>query len=128
MADKPTEAEMEILSILWALKKATVREIHEKLAVKKDTGYTTTLKLLQLMLTKGLVNRDDQNRSHIYYPAIDQASTQQHMVKNLIWTSFGGSYQKLVLQALGQSKPSKEEIDEIRDFLDSLEEGNHGNL
>jgi BlaI family transcriptional regulator, penicillinase repressor len=121
MQTKPTESELEILSLLWSMKKATVREIHEKLAETKDTGYTTTLKIMQIMHTKGMLKRDEQNRTHIYYPAFDKKDTQKNLVSNFMATAFGGSAKNLVMQALGQGNPSKEELDEIRAFLDQLE-------
>lgn len=118
---KPTEAELEILSLLWEMKEASVRQIHERLAETKDTGYTTTLKIMQIMHAKGMVTRDEENRTHIYRPAIKQGETQQSLVKNLMATAFGGSAKSLVMQALGQENPSKAEIEEIRAFLDQLE-------
>lgn len=118
---KPTEAELEILSLLWELKEASVRQIHERLSETKDTGYTTTLKIMQIMYAKGMVSRDEENRSHIYKPATNQKETQKSLLKNLVTTAFGGSAQKLVMQALGQENPSKVELDEIRAFLDQLE-------
>jgi len=119
---KPTESELEILALLWELKEASVRQIHERLAETKDTGYTTTLKIMQIMHGKGLVSRDEQNRSHIYRPATNQKETQNSLLKNLVNTAFGGSAQNLVMQALGQENPSKQELDEIRAFLDQLEQ------
>ncbi|TVP51019.1 MAG: BlaI/MecI/CopY family transcriptional regulator [Mongoliibacter sp.] len=121
MQTKPTESELEILALLWELKKATVREIHERLSSNKDTGYTTTLKLMQIMHVKGLVNRDEKSRTHIYTPAIDEKVTQKGLVNNFMHAAFGGSAKNLVMQALGQGNPSKEEINEIRAFLDQLE-------
>ncbi len=118
---KPTEAELEILSLLWELKEASVRQIHERLSETKDTGYTTTLKIMQIMHAKGMVSRDEENRSHIYKPATNQKETQKSLLKNLVTTAFGGSAQKLVMQALGQENPSKEDLNEIRAFLDQLE-------
>lgn len=118
---KPTEAELEILSLLWELKEASVRQIHERLAETKDTGYTTTLKIMQIMHAKGMVSRDEENRSHIYRPATNQKETQKSLLKNLVTTAFGGSAQRLVMQALGQENPSKEDLNEIRAFLDQLE-------
>ncbi|MDN3205291.1 BlaI/MecI/CopY family transcriptional regulator [Algoriphagus sediminis] len=122
MMTKPTESELEILSILWEMKEASVRQVHEKLALSKETGYTTTLKIMQIMHAKGLVSRDESSRSHIYSPATNKKETQSSLLKNLMNTAFGGSAQHLVMQALGQEKPSKEELDEIRAFLDQLEE------
>lgn len=121
MNSKPTESELEILSLLWQMKKATVREIHEKLAETKDTGYTTTLKIMQIMHSKGILGRDEQNRTHVYFPLIEEKATQKHLVNNFLATAFGGSAKNLVMQALGQGNPSKEELDEIRAFLDQLE-------
>ena len=118
---KPTDSELEILAVLWRLKKASVRQIHEMLSATKDTGYTTTLKLLQIMHGKGLVKRDEQNRSHIYTAAITEKDTQKTLLKGFLSTAFGGSAKNLVMQALGQGKPSTEEINEIRAFLDQLE-------
>ena len=124
MISKPTESELEILSILWKLKKASVRAIHEQISETKETGYTTTLKLLQIMLAKGLVKRDEKNRSHIYSPALTEKDTQKSLLKGFMSTAFGGSAKNLVMQALGQGNPSHEEINEIRKFLDQLEKEN----
>ncbi len=119
---KPTESELEILSILWEMKTASVRQIHERLSKTKDTGYTTTLKTLQIMYSKKMVSRNEANRTHIYSPSTNQKETQKSLLNNLVTTAFGGSAQKLVMQALGQEKPSKEDLDEIRAFLDQLED------
>jgi BlaI family penicillinase repressor len=118
---RPTEAELEILALLWEMKEASVRQIHERLAETKETGYTTTLKIMQIMHAKGMVTRDEESRSHIYRPATNQKETQKSLLKNLMSTAFGGSSKNLVMQALGQDSPSKDEIDEIRAFLDQLE-------
>ena len=119
--NKPTESELEILSLLWEMKEASVRQVHERLAEIKDTGYTTTLKTMQNMHAKGMVNRNEEQRTHVYFPVTNQKETQKSLLKNLVTTAFGGSAQKLVLQALGEENPSKEELDEIRAFLDQLE-------
>ena len=124
MKVKPTDSELEILAVLWQLKQASVRQIHEKLSETKDTGYTTTLKLLQIMYTKGLGKRDEKNRSHIYMAAITEKDTQKFLLKGFMSAAFGGSTKNLVMQALGQGKPSTEEIKEIRAFLDRLEKEN----
>lgn len=118
---KPTESELEILSLLWEMKEASVRQVHERLAEIKDTGYTTTLKTMQNMHAKGMVERNEEQRTHVYCPITNQKETQKSLLKNLVTTAFGGSAQKLVLQALGEENPSKEELDEIRAFLDQLE-------
>lgn len=117
---KPTEGEMEILQVLWAKGNCTVREVHEALD-KKDSGYTTTLKLMQIMHEKGLVDRDTSSKTHIYRALINQETTQQHLVKKMIDNVFNGSAARLVMQALGNKSASKEEIDLIKAYLDKLE-------
>ena len=119
--DKPTAAELEILAILWEKEQVSVRQVHEELSLTKETGYTTTLKTMQNMHAKGLLARNEEKRSHIYSALISQEDTQQSLVRNFIGKAFGGSAKKLVMQALGQSEPSKEEIKEIRAFLDKIE-------
>lgn len=118
---KPTEAELEVLAILWELKEASVRQVHERLAQTKETGYTTTLKIMQIMHAKGMVSRDEKSRKHLYRATVKQGDTQKSLLKNLMSSAFGGSSKALVMQALGQDNPSKEELDEIRAFLDQLE-------
>jgi BlaI family penicillinase repressor len=117
---KPTESELEILQILWNKEKATVREVHEELSKTKDSGYTTTLKLLQIMFEKGLVKRDDSNKTHIYEPAVSKQRTQKQFLDKMINTLFAGSSAQLVLHALGNQKASKDELDEIQKYLDNL--------
>lgn len=117
---KPTESELEILQVLWDKGEATVREVHEELAKSKDVGYTTALKLLQIMFEKGLVTRDDSAKSHIYRPAVTREKTQKQLVGKMIDTLFAGSPGQLVMQALGNHNASKEELDEIQRLLDSL--------
>ncbi len=121
MKAKPTESELEILQIIWQKGSATVRDVHEILANSKDTGYTTTLKQMQIMHAKGLLNRNEDSRTHIYSAGIDEKATQKSLLKNFVATAFGGSSKNLVMQALGQGTPSKEELDEIRAFLDQIE-------
>ena len=117
---KPTESELEILQVLWQKGKATVREVHEELSRTKDSGYTTTLKLMQIMFEKGIVIRDDSNKTHIYQPNVTREKTQRHMVGMMIDTLFSGSSAQLVMQALGNSKASKQELDDIQRMLDDL--------
>lgn len=119
---KPTESELEILQILWRKGTATVRDVHEELAQVKDVGYTTTLKLMQIMNEKGIVKRDDSIRTHIYQAAVNKEKTQQHLVSKMINNLFGGSPTQLVIQALGDetNKASAEEIAKIQALLDSL--------
>ena len=117
---KPTESELEILKILWNKETATVRDVHLELSKTKDSGYTTTLKLMQIMFEKGLVKRDDRNKTHIYEPAISKQKTQKQFLDKMINTLFAGSSTQLVLQALGNQKSSKEELEEIQKYLDDL--------
>ncbi|HUM97979.1 MAG TPA: BlaI/MecI/CopY family transcriptional regulator [Chitinophagaceae bacterium] len=121
-AIKPTESELEILQVLWKNGTATVREVHEVLSKTKDVGYTTTLKLMQIMHEKGIVKRDDSMKTHIYQPAINKEKTQKHLLNKMIDNLFGGSPTQLVIQALGnnQHKASPEELDKIQTLLDSL--------
>ena len=115
---KATEAELEILNILWAQGPATVKDVHERLALTKDTGYTTTLKLMQNMLEKKLVSRDAAAKKHIYTAIVNKEQTQVQMVQKLIETMFNGSAMQLISQALGNHKASKAELDMIREYLD----------
>ncbi|HEX8314460.1 MAG TPA: BlaI/MecI/CopY family transcriptional regulator [Flavisolibacter sp.] len=119
---KPTESELEILQILWQNGTATVRDVHEELAKTKDVGYTTTLKLMQIMHDKGLVKRDETMRTHIYQPAVNKERTQKHLLDKMIDSLFGGSSTQLVLQALGsgEQKVSAEELAQIQSLLDNL--------
>ena len=118
---KPTESELEILQILWERGLATVREVHEELAKTKDAGYTTTLKLMQIMNEKGLVRRDDSMRTHVYQAAVNKEKTQKHLLNKMIDSLFGGSPTQLVIQALGNNhKASPEEIEKIQRLLDNL--------
>jgi BlaI family penicillinase repressor len=117
---KPTESELEILQVLWEKQKATVREVHEILAASKDVGYTTTLKLMQIMFEKGLVRRDESSKTHIYEPLASREKTQKQLVSRMIDTLFQGSPAQLVMQALGQHKTSAGELEEIQRLLDNL--------
>jgi BlaI family transcriptional regulator, penicillinase repressor len=117
---KPTESELEILQILWTKGLATVREVHEELAMMKDVGYTTTLKLMQIMHEKGLVKRDESMRTHVYQPAVNKEKTQKHLLGKMIDSLFGGSSTQMVLQALGEHKANPEELAQIQALLDNL--------
>ena len=119
---KPTESELEILQILWQRGLATVREVHEELSQLKDVGYTTTLKLMQIMHEKGLVKRDESMRTHVYQAAVNKEKTQKHLLNKMIDSLFGGSSTQLVLQALGNSdgKASAEELEQIQMLLNNL--------
>lgn len=117
---KPTESELEILQILWEKGEGTVRDVHEILELRKEAGYTSTLKLMQIMHEKGLVARDTSSRTHVYRPLVNQQKTQQHLVKKMIDNVFNGSASRLVMQALGNHSASEEEIDKIKAYLDEL--------
>jgi predicted transcriptional regulator len=117
---KPTESELEILQVLWEKGTASVREVHEELARLKDVGYTTTLKLMQIMYEKGLVKRDATFKTHIYEAQVSKDKTQKHLLNKMIDSLFGGSPTQLVLQALGNHKASDEELEEIQQLLNNL--------
>lgn len=116
---KPTESELEILQVLWEKKTASVRDVHEELSKTKDAGYTTTLKLMQIMYEKGLVKRDSTLKTH-FYQAATSRETQKHLLGKMIDTLFGGSPTQLVMQALGNHKASPEELEEIQKMIDNL--------
>jgi predicted transcriptional regulator len=115
----PTEAELEILNILWAQGPSTVRDVHTLIA--KDTGYTTVLKQMQVMVEKGLLKRSERFRSHVYEAGVAKEQTQQRLARNLLQRAFDGSAKNLVLGALSAQKVSAEELAEIREMLDSFE-------
>ena len=118
---KPTESELEILQVLWQRGLATVREVHEELSKTKDVGYTTTLKLMQIMHEKGIVKRDESVRTHVYQSAVNKERTQKHLLSKMIDSLFGGSSTQLVLQALGnEQKVSEEELEQIQNLLNNL--------
>jgi len=120
---RPTDAELEILRVLWNLGPSTVRQVHDELSQHRDVGYTTMLKLMQIMASKGLLLRDESERSHVYRARVKETVTQKQLVKDLVARAFGGSTEKLVMQALSSKKASAREIDDIRKLLDKLEGG-----
>ncbi|MDJ1478905.1 BlaI/MecI/CopY family transcriptional regulator [Cytophagaceae bacterium YF14B1] len=117
---KPTEAELEILQILWQKEQATVRDVHEQLTLSKESVYTTTLKIMQIMAEKGLVTRNEENRTHIYMAAVREEDIQKTLLDKFIDTTFRGSAMKLVMQALGNNKTSSEELAEIQRLLEQM--------
>jgi len=117
---KPTEAELTLLNILWKIGPATVRQVHDTISKTQKTGYTTVLKILQIMHGKTLVIRDESNRAHVYAPSNSETYTQSSLLKDLASKAFGGSTSKLVMRALDEST-SKEEIADIRQLLNELE-------
>jgi predicted transcriptional regulator len=122
---EPTESEVEILQILWQKGSATVREVHEVLETRKDVGYTTTLKLMQIMVEKGIVDRDTSKRIHIYKPLIPQSSVENNLINKLRQKIFRGSASRLVIGALSSEPVTEEELEEIKEFLDSYTKDNH---
>jgi len=117
---KPTVAELEILRVLWQQAPSTVREVHE--ALGEGGGYTTTLKLLQVMHSKGLVERDDTARAHVYRPAVTKERTQKRFLHDIVNRVFDGSSSQLVLHALGSQRSTREELRAIRDLLNKLDQ------
>jgi BlaI family transcriptional regulator, penicillinase repressor len=111
---------MEILQVIWEKGQATVRDVHELLLAHKDIGYTTTLKLMQIMFEKGLLVRDDSSRTHIYKPVLTQERAQKHMINRMITTLFSGSPADLVLQVLGNHKTSEAELKKIETLLNEI--------
>jgi predicted transcriptional regulator len=118
---KPTDAELALLRVLWQRGPCTVREVWEQLSTTQQTGYTTVLKTLQIMLVKGLVERDEAVRSHVYRPAIGQEQTQRQFVGHLLDRVFAGSARKLVMQALSVKEASPAELAAIRELIEKLE-------
>jgi predicted transcriptional regulator len=120
---KPTDAELAILQVLWKRGPSTVRQVTEELNRSRPTGYTTVLKLMQIMTEKGLVKRDESQQAHIYESTCSEQQTQRQLVTYLLDRAFGGSGTKLVMQALSGRQTSAEELAQIRELLDALEEG-----
>jgi BlaI family transcriptional regulator, penicillinase repressor len=120
---RPTDAELEILRVLWSIGPSTVRQVHDELSQKRNVGYTTMLKLMQIMTDKGLLLRNESQRSHVYRARQKEAVTQKQLVKDFVSRAFGGSTEKLVMQALSSKKATTQEIADIRKLLDEMEGG-----
>lgn len=118
---RPTESELEILQILWEYGPSSVRFVNEKLNEEREVGYTTTLKLMQIMADKGLARRNTESRTHIYEAAAGEADTQQRLLNRFLDRAFKGSAMKMVMQALGNHKASPEELDEIKALIQRIE-------
>jgi BlaI family penicillinase repressor len=116
---KPTDAELAILRVLWERGPSTVRQVHELVARDRPAAYTTALKLLQIMTEKGLVDRDERERTHIYRARLSEEQTQRQLVRDLLDRAFGGSASKLVMQALATRRASADELREIRKAIDA---------
>jgi len=122
----PTEAEIEVLQVLWSRGPSTVREVHETLQADRQTSMTTTLKILQVMLKKGLVTREEERRPHKYTPTAPEEETQLQLLDNLIQRAFGGSARKMLVQAVRGTRLSREELREIRKLIESLRKKQEG--
>ncbi|UCG27129.1 MAG: BlaI/MecI/CopY family transcriptional regulator [Bacteroidales bacterium] len=125
---KPTEAELEILQVLWENGPSTVRFVNERLSMKKRVGYTTTLKIMQIMTDKNLVRRNEDGRSHIYRAVMEREETQGLLLDRFLHSTFGGSAMKLVVQALGNHKPSKDELEQIKELIKQIEGGSENGI
>jgi predicted transcriptional regulator len=123
MPPRPTDAELAILRVLWTRGPSTVRQVLDALAEERGTGYTTALKLLQIMTDKGLVARDESDRTHVYEARFSETDTQRQLVDDLLARAFGGSAMQLVMSALSNRKTTKAELSEIRRLLDEQERG-----
>lgn len=121
---KPTDSELEILQLLWELGPSTVRAVNERLNERRDVGYTTTLKLLQIMFEKGIVSRKEDGRTHTYTAAITETDTQTVLLQEFVDQTFRGSAMKMVMQALGNHDASTEELDEIKALIAQMEQQN----
>jgi len=120
---RPTDSELSILRVLWQLGPSTVRRVQEELLRSQPTGYTTVLKLMQIMTEKGLVTRDESERAHVYHPRYSEQNTQRQLVADLLDRAFDGNASQLVMQALSSKPTSAQEVTAIRRLLDSLEGG-----
>jgi len=118
---RPTDRELTILRILWDNGPSTVRQVNEAMSEDGQTGYTTTLKLMQIMTEKGLLNRDDSQFKHVYRPAMTEEKTQKQLVGDLLDKAFSGSAEKLVMRALSAKKVSNKELKRIKNLLDNIE-------
>ena len=119
---EPTRSELEILQVLWNLGPSTVRVVNDQLNKEhREVNYTSTLKLMQIMTEKGILKRDESNMKHIYGPAEEEHKTKSHLLEKFVNTMYNGSHSRLMMQLLGNAKPSKKELQEIKAFLKNLE-------
>jgi predicted transcriptional regulator len=119
--NNPTEAELEILQLLWQFGPSTVKFINEKQNEEKDVGYTTTLKVMQIMAEKNMLTVNKESRQHVYTPTLDENETKGKLLDGFLKKTFSGSAMKMVMQALGNHNPSKEELDEIKNLIEEIE-------
>ncbi len=125
---KPTESELEILQLLWEYGPLKVRQVNDLLNKHRSVGYTTTLKIMQIMADKGLLSRDTDHRSHVYAPTLPSKEVQSTILDHILKTVFKGSRSNLVIQALGNHSASREELEEIRVLIDKMKAEEDGNL
>ncbi len=118
---RPTDSELEILHVLWKNGPRTVRQVNDELGQQREIGYTTTLKLMQIMHEKGLLTRSEEAKSHVYTAALGEQEAQESMIDRFLETTFRGSASQLVMQVLGRHKASSDELDEIKKLLNNLE-------
>lgn len=123
MKIKPTEGELEVLALIWQQGALTVRQVHDQIRKNRDIGYTTTLKIMQIMFEKKMLSRKVQGKGHLYEVVESQNKTKDGLVSKMVQNVFHGSAKDLVMQALGAAKTTKQELDEIRLYLDKLEKG-----
>lgn len=120
----PTESELEILQILWEFGPSSVRFINDKQNEKKEVGYTTTLKIMQIMVDKKILDVNKDNRQHVYSSAIDESETKNNLLDGFLRKTFSGSAMKMVMQALGNHNPSHDELEEIKNLINEIENKN----
>lgn len=120
---RPTDGELEILRVLWNRGASTVRDVYDELSKTRPLGYTTVLKMMQIMADKGLVSRDEDQRAHVYSARVPQEQTQRQMVRDLLRSAFNDSASQLVMQALASKKTSSKELAQIRQLLDAYDRG-----
>lgn len=118
---KPTDSELEILSVIWKHGPSSVRFVNEELKKEKEVGYTTTLKIMQIMNEKGLLDREEQGRMHIYRAVVQEDEAKRQLLDRFVDTAFGGSAMQLVMQALGKHNTTPEELKELRKLIDEIE-------
>ena len=121
---EPTESELEILQILWGEGPSSVRQVNEKLNLKREVGYTTTLKIMQIMTEKGYVTRDTKSRTHIYHSAVKEKETQTSLLNDFIQKAYRGSAMSLVMQALGQQDATPEELEDLKKLIAVMDKKN----
>ncbi len=117
----PTDSELEILNVLWQCGPSTVRFVNEQLNKEKQTGYTTTLKIMQIMNEKGLVSRDEELRSHVYHSKVVKQDTQKKLINKLLSSAFGGSASNMIMETLGNHQTTPEELEKIKKIISELE-------